>query len=102
MCREEIENAPHPASDDRRDADTNSKPSFAVGGALGGTKCDRDSLRCRRCYKLKELHVLVPMLMVSEMAECANSEGYDSAIAAVVMPTLTRHNKGSVANFSIS
>ena len=51
MCLEEIKNAPHPASDDRRDADTNSKPSFAFGGAPGDTKCDRDSLRCRRCYK---------------------------------------------------
>ena len=50
----------------------------------------------------EELHVLVPMLIVSEMAECANSEGYDSAIATVVMPTLTRHNMESATNFSIS
>lgn len=50
----------------------------------------------------EELHVLVSMLMVSEMAECANSESYDSAIATVVMPTLTRHNKESATNFSIS
>ena len=52
MCREEIKNAPHPASDDRRDADTNRKPSFAVGGALATPSatvavCDADGAASR-------------------------------------------------------
>ncbi len=50
----------------------------------------------------RELHVLVPMLMVFKVAGCANREGYGSTIATVTMPTLTRHNKDPDTNFSIS